>query len=647
MQQAKWVRVFPIILIFCLAIGTISNLIKSAGPLILLVSMAVLLAARLLAPLLNRLTRRQMLLLLGIGFGLMLGAQLLVLKTMPVTVYHDPFRVLSQADQMAAGDMRWRITYFWRYSNNVSLAYLLSLWLRATTLAHLSTNMSVHLLSLLLLDGFIALLTRTVAQLSHRNTTTLAVFAFCALTPFAYTYFLQVFYSDLPAMLVLLILVREVWLWAQRNVRQKWVHGITLTCTVLLGQLLKPNLIVVLPAVVLLGGCYGLLKRRLAWGKMLPLLLIVLGLGLSVPAGRIIDTAANFTPNTQFAFPTTNWLVMGINQHSHGMYSGKDVARSLKLPNQAARNRANLQIIAHRYQTIGPLKLARLWVTKAGILLNVHGVQSWYNGGYRAAPQWYLAHARTWQTLTAMGYQVAIVCLFVMTAFRLILWRPDLRSRREWVVLFSIIIALGYIAFHVLLWETEQRYGQVLVPLLWLVASGLPVPIKVRHFGWRRPIAGLVLAGGTVVAGIVAAPLIAAQNHQPLIIAAQRSQLSTQYHAAPCKLAAGAVLAETVNVNAHANYFSVQTHNHTHVRVTLTNLATGDVVRLHRAGLVYRTQQHLAAGQYRIWLTNTSRRPQAIDVVATHNYRLAPHPLVINGVQHAHASLIYTVMRKE
>lgn len=60
----------------------------------------------------------------------MVIAQIMTLLFFPNMVYHDPYRVLSQADQMAANQNTWDITYFWRYPNNVSITYLMSLWLR-------------------------------------------------------------------------------------------------------------------------------------------------------------------------------------------------------------------------------------------------------------------------------------------------------------------------------------------------------------------------------------------------------------------------------------------------------------------------------------------------------------------------------------
>ncbi|KIO93466.1 hypothetical protein N624_2836 [Levilactobacillus brevis] len=63
------------------------------------------------APRLDHLSTRQLRWGIGLGLLAMLIAQVVVLHVMPNTVYHDPYRVLSQADQLAAGHMTWDITY--------------------------------------------------------------------------------------------------------------------------------------------------------------------------------------------------------------------------------------------------------------------------------------------------------------------------------------------------------------------------------------------------------------------------------------------------------------------------------------------------------------------------------------------------------
>lgn len=635
----------PAILILCLLIGSIGNLTSVLGVPALLV--VVLLGAGLYfgAPRLDHLSTRQLRWGIGLGLLAMLVAQVVVLHVMPNTVYHDPYRVLSQADQLAAGHMTWDITYFWRYANNVPLAYLLSLWLRLTQLVGLSTNLSVHLLSILVLDSFIALALHTIWQLSQRASLLVVAFGFFALSPFAYTYYLQVFYSDLPTMLVLLIIIRSLLNWSQKTSRQRWFAGSGLVIAVMLGAMLKPNLVVLLPALLIVG---LILARQHLWRQAkltLPILLIVLGFGLSLPATKVIDVAANYQPRTAFSFPATNWILMGYNQHSNGGYSGKDVGRAIKQPSQSARQRYNLKTIPKRIKTLGVVGVIRLWVVKLGIVFNVQDIQRWYNGGFRAAPSWYSNHAGFYQGLTVIGYVAATLLMWGALMLKLLRWRPDLTDPHQILALLAVTTALGYLAFHTLLWEVEPRYGQAILPLLWVALAAIPRQASQSRPRWANQ-ASLLNGATALLVAFGAAGVLGAQLPQKQVIAAQRSQLSVQYHAKPKTVTPGTVLAEVVDVNAPANYFSVQTHAGSQVQVTLTNLATGQHYRLTMAGSVARLHHQLAAGQYRITVQNLTTRGQQVDVTHTYHYQLATHPLTVNGQSQPTASLIYTCMQR-
>ncbi len=100
-----------------------------------------------------------------------------------------------------------------------------------------------------MLDTFIVLVLYTAYQLTRRNSTVVGLFSFFALTPFAYTYYLQVFYSDLPSMLILVIVLRIIWRWSTKSTMQKFISGSGLVISILVGALIKPNIVVIIPAI--------------------------------------------------------------------------------------------------------------------------------------------------------------------------------------------------------------------------------------------------------------------------------------------------------------------------------------------------------------------------------------------------------------
>lgn len=574
----------------------------------------------------------------------MVIGQVLILIFLPVSVYHDPYRVLSQADQLAAGDHVWQSTYFWRYPNNVPITYILSKFFALGQIVHLSNNITIHLLTISLLDTFIVLVLKTSADLKSRQSTFLGLLAFLTATPFAYTYYLQVFYSDLPAMLAVLVIFRLLWRWPKANTTKAKVKiSLGLTFTALLGMLMKPNMIVLLPAGFLTLLILAIKKERTKKQLLRPILFLSLGMALAMPATLLIDRASSYQPHSAEAFPASHWVLMGLNKSGDGMYDDQDVEKDISLANTTARRQYDSQQIVHRIQTLGPFGLSELWLKKLTILLDVSAVQDWYNGGFESAPKWYQDHIAFYQKAIKIGYVVASIILFFTVSLRLLCWRPRFHRQKDQLALLAVLTALGYLAFHVIFWEAESRYGQSILPALFVLLVALPAPVarrqKVtevkRQKRWPR-VAFLISA--TIA---IYAVFLQSYSLSTIVVAAQRSQLSVQYHAQPTTISPGTTLEQQVNLAKPANTFSVQIQAKSTMIVTLQNLQTGQVWALTEKADEFILKQPLPAGSYQIVIQNQGLVPQLIDLVQTNNYALAPFPVTINQVQNKNASLIY------
>jgi hypothetical protein len=296
--------------------------------------------------------------------------------------------------------------------------------------------------------------------------------------------------------------------------------------------------------------------------------------------------------------------------------------------------------IVTRIKKLGPVGIVKLWLDKLSILLDVRSIQTWGDGGYRAAPSWYQQHAAFFETLVALSYQIATDVLLLLVAWRLLAWRPRIDRPADAVLMLTIVTALGYLAFHTLLWEVEERYGQAILPLLFYQLAALPVVTVPERK--RRPWPAIlsVMAAGCILLGLT--PVIASHSTQKIVVAAQRSQLSSQYHAKPAKVEPGTVMTERVDLNHTASYFSVQIHLSSRVQVTLENLNSHRNYLLQYHGDVYRWTHSLPQGKYDIVVKNTSTTPQRVDVVRTQHYRLANYPLIVNGHVHVNDSFVYT-----
>lgn len=587
---------------------------------------------------LEELSARRFKILLGLLGSALILIQLLILIFLPVTVYHDPFRVLAQAAQMAGGNYDWNITYFWRYSQNVPIAWLLSRWLVVTNWLGLSVNWGVNLLEMLLLDGFIGLTLLTAWQLTRRRKMVLGLLAFFMLTPFAYTYYLQIFYTDLPNMLILMIIFRQLIFWSNFSYRQRWLRGLLLSGLTALGMLIKANLIVLVPAILLT----VLIMRpkrslKLAFGA------ILVGVALSVPVHAGIDRAAHFQQNDAYRFPTIAWVTMGMNERTQGTYSSADVIRNINQKDLAARQKVDQKVLKKRLASMGAVGIGRQVIIKDGILLDVSRMTEWYNGGFKNAPAWYLKFADHWHELAVLLMSLAAICLYLLTIARLWQWHPQRYDDRQTVLMLLVMTALGYLGFHALLWEAEPRYGQAIFPLLFLILMlTKPVSVPVVQFKWlkrSRPVTSVIVLFGVL--------LLAWNQGLPGsntgIVAAQRSQLSTQYHARPTLLAPRQTISQQIRLLAAGSRISVQTYTNTDLKVELQNLQTKQKWQLTRHGDSYHLCQHLGVGTYQITVTNPTSKPQPIAILKTNHYQMADRPLILNGHAQKDASLIYLI----
>lgn len=648
MQKIKKVNFFGALLGLCLITGLISNYTHRTGPTIVVVSAVLLLCCLFLAPQLNKLDLKQVRLIVLIAFLIMISLQIIALRDLSVTVYHDPFRVLEQAEQFATGKISWHSNYFFRYTNNVAIAYLLSLWLKLFIPFGVTTNFAIHLLSFLLLDTFIVLCELTVWQIGKKKSLLLASLAFFTLTPFAYSYFLQVFYTDLPGMLILLIVLRNIWFWSQKKTANKVFSGIVLIILSSLAYLIKANYVVIIPALLLVILILTFKKKIRGKYLLTPAILIIVGVALGLPAQKAIYAETNFVPNDQIQFPITHWISMGYNLKEKGSYSSEDVEQNIDLPNKKARQKADQKKLFRRIKKLGFLGVLRLWQLKLGVMLDGRSILNWYNGGLRSAPTWYQINNRFISMLGLCSYAAALVVLFLISTIKMLFWRPKYADRQDMLTLLTIMIALGYLAFHVLLWEAEGRYGQIVIPLLLLVNALLPMPqLKLKKFKLkvRYPkISSTVVALLTVIILCLGVSKLAKKYPREFVVAAQRSQLSAQYNTHPFYLKAHSTLRQHLYLHGPANYLSVQVHPHAKLQVYLHKTHTKQYWLLSHHHGVCHLHYSLSPGIYEFMLVNRTNKRQPVYLPETKRYLLTPYPVRVDSQVKPYASLIFTCL---
>ncbi|GKQ42392.1 membrane protein [Companilactobacillus sp. RD055328] len=641
----KVYKIFPLALILFLVIGIISNIFVpftlAMNGLLIISSLMIWRNWRKMKHAADKISRKNMNLIIAIGLLMIVIIQLLVLKYLPATVYHDPFRVLHQAELLNTNNHNWgETTYFWRYPNNVPIAYFVSLWFIFTDLLNLTHNVSIHILSMFFLDSFIVMGLYTVKKIYRRNIGILASIIFLVFGPFAYTYYLQVFYTDLPNMLFILIVFNLINSWANMTRTKKILSGIAIVILMLLGQLLKPNLIIFAVAISIIIVGFFIINRQVARKLIVPLLLVLVGLILATPVKTGIQNTTGFVPNTKYQLPTTHWIWMSYNPESPGSYVGRDVHEILEYPTKKKRANYINKALPKRFKELGPLGLIQKWVTKIGLLLNVDSISSAYTGGYMQTPKVYANIQFGINFASQFIMRLGFILIYAIGLLRAIKMFGEKQEEVNIIQALAAITIVGFMMFHVFLWEAGARYGQIVVPLLLMMNVGTDVDLR-KQVQLSRLKIFLPLG---IIASLIAILIVPTTilPHGPVFVSAQRSQLSQQYGARPTAIDGNKIINQKITINHQVTELAVLAPANDNLKAELVNLKTGNIQPMHHDKKIVYINKVIKPGDYKIRFTaKDNSKPFKVITTNMQKYKLANYPLIVNDKEYKYRSLIY------
>lgn len=613
------------VLVLILLMATIANLrtdLKQGRGALLIVLAGLALAPRVWRWLSGRSATTKRNLCWGL-LGLTAVIELTVLLTMPTSVFHDPFRVRYQASLLASGHFDWGASdYFYRYPNNAVNAVLLAGPLWVGRLVGFNDATTLGALGFVMTNALILACAHLASRLAKDRAAAILVVAWFLLNSVTYTNFLQVPYSDLPSILAVAVILL---VWQAHQERPHWAKLLVLGGAVLVGQLIKPNLIVLAPA-VLLTWCLVKPRRQL----LAPVTTVLVALALTLPVKQALLTAGHYQANDRYRLPATSWIYMSYLPATGGQYNSQVVQQEETLPNLATRQRFVQSALVNQVKKLGVGGLFQQWGTKLVNLTDERHVPIEYRAGPQRAPAWYLAHAKLAGVLQNFLLQVGWLTLFALTLRKVIY----LRLNSATAVLLAVW-TVGFVAFEVLLWEVEDRYGLALLPFLFGLVS-LPTAPRFNDVGVRLPWFWWPLVG------LVGALLLLTSLSKPnsITVATQQSSLSVQYGERPYRLAPGAQLSQVVTLHHAATRAQVWLPNKSRATVTLLTPA-GKRLALHRRGGAVAYRGELVAGTYRLVVANLTTHAQPVWITSWPHGRLAPHPLVINRHTTGDRSLRY------
>lgn len=561
----------------------------------------------------------------GLGIILVLG-QLGAIRAWGPSIYHDPLRVIAQAIQLAHGPAKWGMTtYFYRYPNNVVLTVILAIIIHLGGIIGIKSGIVIQTLTLVCLDAMIALMTHLKPHAS--NAFRIGSMLFWVVNPLSYTYLLRVCYSDGIALLALTSLI-----FMGNRLIQASKHRLFLAwgCVgvTLLGFLVKPNLIILGVAAVM---TVILLGRRSGRKQGILVFTILAGLIVAPLVSSGIKEVSGFHPNSRYQLPVASWILMGQSRSELGTYNGGDVAFLEQTPT-SKRMKATNQRLSRRLKQNGVGNSLALWLDKGLILLNGHDLTRAYVGCDYRAPKWYLRHERTIGEIAAGVLQVELVVLWASGWFAVV-FRGLTKTNVMWAL--SLV---GLFLFHAVLWETETRYGLLLIPLVMALINTDGDTLFARLP--RLVSGGLVPA---LVAGIVLLiqppinSIVALDSSTEI---GQMGQLSLQYHAPLTRVPGGMVVTQKFILPADANGFTVDCGVSGRWTGTLIRLENQHQYPLRIDGDYAQYSGNLPAGKYNVVLRERSREGK-IQLLRLPGTQISSAPVKMNGHVLQATSLIY------
>jgi hypothetical protein len=252
---------------------------------------------------------------------------------------------------------------------------------------------------------------------------------------------------------------------------------------VLIGYMIKPTVIFVLMAIVLVEIVWGsanLRKRnvpfkqnakRIGFSIVAAAMAIVLALGTSAFVKDI-----NIDIDENKAFTMTHFLMMGFNTERTGVYSADDVSYSQSFSNVADRQKANLETFKQRVNEMGPAgvieQLAKkilinyddgsfAWEMEGNFYKETHGSSDFLKSIYGVndtSPEY---------SRTPLFKPVAQILWFVLLAGIVLLLKKKRLSKNEYVMLLAILM----LSVFLMLFEARARYLFLYAP--YFVCLGL------------------------------------------------------------------------------------------------------------------------------------------------------------------------------
>ncbi|AQY51641.1 hypothetical protein PWEIH_16378 [Listeria weihenstephanensis FSL R9-0317] len=262
------------------------------------------------------------------------------------------------------------------------------------------------------------------------------------------------FYTDTIVLPFTALILLFYYLYTKNN---KWWYFIFIGFLFVVGYHVKPNIIILLPA-MFIHLCFISNWRKIILNMAI---LVVCFLSLNTVFTPLAERYG-FEKNDAVEFPQTHWVMMGLGEPA-GRYNRDDVAYTMQFKSKAEKQEANINVIKERLITYGPIRTLKLYNNKElNTWTDGTRAYSWYINSainYPTTYDYLFGDKRVFAEVASQIFHTVNLLLICLSALRFY-------RKREYDISFFINISLiGVWLFHIL-WEANQRYILFITPLM-------------------------------------------------------------------------------------------------------------------------------------------------------------------------------------
>lgn len=389
--------------------------------------------------------------LLGLQFILLLISAFVISSIPQVDLIH----ILTEINSLNDTGSILNSVYYSVYPNN---RFLLIILYGLQKIIPISNQILFSLLSTICISVMSLFTYKTVNKVLNLNKGLLSLFI-CVLSPIFYLY-VSYYYTDvlmLPFASILIYLIVKTK--DEKNLKSNVLYGLLIGIIAIIGYKIRAVAIFILVAYFV----YLIFTKKIliVLKKFAP---IIIGAILTITCIDTIENKFFTNVNVDKEFPMTHWIMMGVNEKSHGYYSQDDYNLSSSASNVSERTDLNIKEIKNRLSDLGPFGTVKLLVVKL--------VSVWGKGDY--SYQKYLELVNDFNPSYSylledknivINYLLQfskIVVMFMAIISLINIYKSGKKS--------IIAISLFGAVFFYLVWEVCPRYGLSFLP--WLILIG-------------------------------------------------------------------------------------------------------------------------------------------------------------------------------